>query len=200
VTRRLGTGEIDVGELDAIPDERSEVTSVVRHTVRSGAEKAYESWLHEIVPIASRFPGHRGVNVIRPPAGSHDYAVVLHFDTIDHLRGWLDSEQRRELIEKVMPYLAGEDNVEIKTGLEFWFTPPSQQQRARPYKQFLVTLSVIYPLTMLIPLLFRPGFDRLPALNVFYVRQFVVDAVIVALLTYVIMPRYTRLIAGWLYR
>jgi antibiotic biosynthesis monooxygenase (ABM) superfamily enzyme len=32
------------------------------------------------------------------------------------------------------------------------------------------------------------------------ISNFVAAAIIVALMTYVIMPRYTRLIAGWLYR
>jgi antibiotic biosynthesis monooxygenase (ABM) superfamily enzyme len=90
--------------------------------------------------------------------------------------------------------------VEIKTGLEFWFTPPSRQQVARPYKQFLVTLSVIYPLTLLVPFLLRPAFDAIAPLDSLYLRQLLVDAAIVALITYVIMPRYVRLIARWLYR
>src|SRR5215471_3105455 len=134
------------------PSERSEVTSVIRHNIKGGKQAVYQAWLREIVPTAANFPGHRGVNVIRPPAGGSEYTVVLHFDTIDNLRAWLDSSQRHTLIEKVLPILAGEDNVEIKTGLEFWFTPPSRKQAARPYKQFLVTLSVIYPLTIFVPL------------------------------------------------
>jgi antibiotic biosynthesis monooxygenase (ABM) superfamily enzyme len=190
---------MSLAEAKSAPDEHSEVTSVVRHTVRPGKQEAYEAWLREIVPLASHSPGHRGVNVIRPSSGSTTYTVVLHFDTIDNLRDWLDSEQRRKLIDKAMPLLVGEDNVEIKTGLEFWFTPPSKPQGARPYKQLLVTLSAIYPLTLIVPLLLNPVFGFVPALNASYVRQLFVDAAIVALLIYVIMPRYTRLLAKWLY-
>jgi uncharacterized protein len=149
----------------ALPAEHSEVTSVIRHNIRAGQQSTYEAWLREIVPVASAFPGHRGVNVIRPPAGTSEYTVVLHFDTIDNLRGWLDSDQRRKLIDKALPVLAGEDSVEIKTGLEFWFTPPSRKQVARPYKQFLVTLSVIYPLTIIVPLLLKPGIEPIPYLR-----------------------------------
>lgn len=180
-------------------DDRSEVTTVIRHNVKAGNLDDYERWAREIVPIAATFPGHRGANVIRPAPGATEYTIVLHFDTIDNLRAWLDSGERRRLIEQVRPFLVAED-IEIKTGLEFWFTPPSSQQRARPYKQFLVTLSAIFPLTVVIPLALNPVFDRIPYLDNRYVRQFFIAAAIVALMTYVIMPRYTRLIAKWLYR
>jgi uncharacterized protein len=76
-------------------NEHSEVTSIIRHTVKDGHQDNYEKWLREIVPAASKFPGHRGVNVIRPAAGGTNYAVVLHFNSIDNLRAWLDSAERR---------------------------------------------------------------------------------------------------------
>lgn len=184
----------------ALPiEDHAEVTLVIRHDVRVDDHAAYEDWLRKIVPVAAHFPGHRGVNVIRPANGATEYTIVLHFDTVDHLRGWLDSKERRQLIEEALHFL-GEDRVEVKTGLEFWFTPQAKPQRAAPYKQFLVTLSVIYPLTIVIPLLFQPLFDLAPVKIYAYVRQFFVDAAIVALIIYVIMPRYTRAIAKWLYR
>lgn len=186
---------------DTTKGEHSEVTSVIRHDVKEKEQAGYEEWLRKIVPVASQFPGHRGVNVIRPAKGETEYAVVLHFDTIDNLRAWLDSKERKGLIEQVLPKLASEDRVEVKTGLEFWFTPPLKQQPHAPaYKQFLVTLSVIYPLTLLVPLLLRPLFAYSRLLTIIYVRQLLVDVVIVALITYVIMLRYTRAIARWLYR
>ena len=163
---------------EPLPGEHSEVTSVIRHKVKIGEQPGYETWLREIVPVAAHFPGHRGVNVIRPAAGGNEYTVVLHFDTIDNLRAWLDSNERRKLIDKALPILVGQDSVEIKTGLEFWFTPPSKQQSARPCKQFLVTLSVIYPLTLLIPALLAPVFGGIPNLSSPYVRQLFVDAAI----------------------
>jgi uncharacterized protein len=178
----------------------SEVTSIIRHDVRKEDQAGYEEWLREIVPVASRFAGHRGVNVIRPVKGATEYTVILHFDTIDHLRGWLDSKERHELIEKALPKLTRADRVEIKTGLEFWFTPPSKPQLVRSYKQLLVTLSVILPLTIIIPPFLKLAFGRFSLWDVFLIRQFVTDLTMVALITYVIMPRYTRLIAKWLFK
>ena len=95
---------------------RSEVTSVIHHSVRPGAEGQYEAWLRRIIPIAGGFEGHRGVNVIRPPVGSPAYTIVLHFDTLRQLEHWLSSELRKQLIDEVEPLLENGDQVEIQTG------------------------------------------------------------------------------------
>ena len=180
---------------------RSVVVSVMRHTVLPGKDQEYEAWLREVVPIAGNADGQRGVNVIRPNTGSPTYTIVLHFDALEHLERWLASEAWKRLILKVEHLLQDGDQVEIKTGLEFWFRPPhSEQKRAKPYKQFLITLSVIFPLTMLVPWLLTPLFRAAPILATPGITHFLVAAIVVALMTYVIMPHYTRLMAAWLYR
>jgi uncharacterized protein len=197
--------DLDVAaKKQAIPSPargQSVVVSVSRHTVIPGKDQEYEAWLREIVAIAGKAEGQRGMNVIPPHTGSRTYTIVLHFDALEHLEQWLSSEVWKRLILEVQHLLQDGDQVEIKTGLEFWFRPPdSEQKRAKPYKQFLITLSVIFPLTMLVPWLLMPLFRAVPFLGVSAIIHFVVAAVIVALMTYVIMPHYTRLMAAWLYR
>ncbi len=180
---------------------QSMVVSVIRHTVIPGKDQEYEAWLRESVPIAGKAEGHRGVNVIRPHTGSRTYTVVLHFDALEHLEQWLASEVWQRLILKVQHLLQDGDQVEIKTGLEFWFRRPnSEQKHAKPYKQFLITLSAIFPLTILVPWLLTPLFRAAPILGMPGIIHFLVATVVVALMTYVVMPRYTRLMAAWLYR
>jgi antibiotic biosynthesis monooxygenase (ABM) superfamily enzyme len=177
------------------------VSSAIHHRVKPGTEAQYETWLREITPTAERFPGHTGVNIVRPPGGSGTYTIVLHFDSMAHLRGWLESQARKRLIDQVAPLLERREDIEIKTGLEFWFTPPTPAQKhPEPYKQCLVTLSAIFPLTIIVPWALRPLFQVAPALSLPGVSNLLVSAIIVGLMTYVIMPRYTRLLAGWLYR
>ena len=62
------------------------VTTVILHRPLADAVGRYEDWLKEIVPAAQRFAGHQGVNVIRPHGSSDAYTIVLHFDTVEHLR------------------------------------------------------------------------------------------------------------------
>jgi hypothetical protein len=137
------------------------------------------------------------VTVVRPPAGSHTYTTVVRFDELAHLEGWLTSPSRQQLLDRIEPCLSRVDVPEIRTGLEFWVTPPrSGQLVARPYKQFLLVLSVIYPLSLALPEIAQPFLASMPAVG----QGLVTSASIVALMTYVIMPRYTRLLADWLYR
>jgi antibiotic biosynthesis monooxygenase (ABM) superfamily enzyme len=152
----MGAG-VEVAETSRDP---SAVTSVIRHTVGAGSESRYEAWFRKIATIAETFPGHRGVDFIRPPKGSRTYTIVLHFDTNEHLERWLLSDARKRLIAEIEPYLEGGDQVEIRTGLEFWFTPPdSGQKHAKTYKQFLITWSVIFPLTIFVPWVLHPLFQ-----------------------------------------
>jgi antibiotic biosynthesis monooxygenase (ABM) superfamily enzyme len=177
------------------------VTIVIQHDIRAGAHGQYEQWLRHIVPLAAAAPGHRGVNVIKPAEGGDRYTVTLRFDTVDYAQQWLNSPIRRELIAQVQPMLSQDEKIDTVTGLEFWFTPASgqPQKRAKPYKQFLLTLSVIYPLTLILPWILAPVFDAAPVLHHQLISRLIVAAIIVGLMTYVIMPRYSKLAQKWLY-
>lgn len=103
-------------------------------------------------------------------------------------------------MEKIRPYLRVAEAIDIKTGFEFWFTPPPTGKPAKPYKQFLVTLSAIFPLTIVVPWCLQTLFAWVPQFALPGVRQFIVAAVVVGLMVYVVMPRYTRAVSHWLFR
>lgn len=186
-----GTGKIELG---------TPVTTVLRQHPLPGAVARYEEWLKEIIPVAQGFAGHRSVNVLRPHKADDPYTIILHFDTDAHLRDWLDSDARGHLVQKVRPLLRADEDVDIKTGFEFWFTPPPASKPAKAYKQFLVTLSAIFPLTVAVPWLLQPLFQWAPPLGLPPIRQFLIAVLIVGAMVYLIMPRYTRLVSRWLFR
>jgi antibiotic biosynthesis monooxygenase (ABM) superfamily enzyme len=176
------------------------VTLVIQHEVKPASREAYELWLKEIALACQGFRGHLGVNIIRPHGATHAYAVVLRFDSHDHLMGWIDSDARRELLTRAEPLFLSAEQLEIQTGLEYWFTPPvSKPLRAKPFKQFLITLSAIFPLTVVVPWALAPLVRRFPPMGWPVLSNFIVASVVVALMVYVIMPRYTRLVARWLF-
>lgn len=181
------------------PPRPESVTMAIKHHVRPESVTAYGQWLHKIVPIAGRFPGHRGVNVIHPVNGSTEYTVTIRFDSLAHAEDWLASKARRELLQEAVAYLARDETIETITGLEFWFHPTAGQKQAKRYKQFLLTLAVIFPLTLFVPMALHQMAHQVPALQNHYVEHFITAAVVVGLMTYLIMPRVTRLVARWLY-
>lgn len=177
------------------------VTFVIYHRVKRGLYSEYEQWLERIMPVARSYPGHLGVNVIRPMAGEQLYTVIIRFTGTGHMRSWVESDDRRRLIGEVMPFLEEGDRTEIREGGEFWFTPPAPgAKHPVRWKQFLITFSVILPLTMIVPWLWRPLFRAWPWLAGYIQSKFAIAATIVFIVVYLVMPYYTRLVAKWLYR
>lgn len=102
------------------------VTAVIAHLVKPGREAAYEAWMHGIIPVAKSFPGHLGVNILRPQAGVHpEYIIVLHFDRHEHLHAWLNSPQRKEWIDRATPLIQDSESVQVLSGLETWLSCPN---------------------------------------------------------------------------
>ncbi|MET0262889.1 MAG: antibiotic biosynthesis monooxygenase [Rariglobus sp.] len=187
----------------ALADDREQgATVVITHRVREGGVAGYEEWLNQIAPTCKRYPGHLDWQIVRPVAGlTSTYTVIIRFDTRAHLEVWMNSDDRHRLIEAVQPSLAKEDAFFIRSGLDFWFTPEgARAQVPVRWKQFLATWSAIFPLAFVVPL------AVLPLLRFFNVPEgrllttCVVTGVIVFLMTYVVMPRYTKLLKAWLFR
>lgn len=174
------------------------VTLVITHHLALGQEQAYEAWLKRIMPDAATFTGHLGVNVIRPSGNEQTYTVLVRFDNLDNLYHWIHSPQRLQYIEEVTPLLLGSDHIEIRPGAEFWFTPPSANVRPpAKWKQFLITLLVIFPSTNLVPWFWS---KLLPELSGTLAGHLMNDASVVALVVFLWMPLVTRQFHQWLTR
>jgi antibiotic biosynthesis monooxygenase (ABM) superfamily enzyme len=174
------------------------VTTTVTRRVRPGHEASYEQILEEIISSASEFPGHLGVEVFRPPSGTGgEYRTVYRFDTSEHLRAWLDSDERAHWLERARPHLIGPIRTSFITGLESWFTLPGDPglRPPPPYKMALVTWLTIFPLITAIVAITGPLLEDLPLAA----RLAITTALTVPIMTWVVMPRVTRLLRGWLY-
>jgi antibiotic biosynthesis monooxygenase (ABM) superfamily enzyme len=175
------------------------VTMVVRHRVRRGHEQAYEAWLKHVVAVASQSAGHLGVDVIRGISGGLSlFTCVLRFSCPEHLRTWLDSTQRRLLIEQAQPLLADGDQTEVSTLNDFWFVPADEERQPARWKQACITFLVILPLSLLVPQLWQPLFARQPALGTYLMSNTLITLSIVLLVVYLFMPLATRVFANWL--
>ncbi len=180
------------------PDEV--VTLVVKHLIKQGLEADYEAWLRRTVRIAGERPGHLGVDVVRSKQrGLALFTCVLRYRSTDDLQTWLDSPERKTLIAEAAPMLADGDRTEIGAANEFWFAPLADSAAKPPrWKQAVVTLLVILPLTLLVPIVWGPVLRLHPLLSNYVVATFLVTLTIVLLVVYLLMPAATRLFAPWL--
>ena len=63
----------------------------------------------------------------------------------------------------------------------------------------MLTLTAVYPLSLIIPRVLRLLIELAPPLGHEPVRALLMAISLTGLLTFVIMPRYTRLVKRWLY-
>ena len=173
------------------------VTTTVTRRVTPGHEARYEQFLEGIISAAKQFPGHLGVEVFRPQGPAGEYRIVYRFDTEEHLRAWLDSDEHAAWLERAEPHVIGPMRTSFVTGLETWFTLPGEAGIVPPppYKMALLTWITIFPLITAIVALTGPLLKDLPLA----VRLGITTALTVPLMTWVVMPRVTRLLRGWLY-
>jgi uncharacterized protein len=174
------------------------VTTTVTRRVKPGHEAAYEEFLAGISSAARAFPGYLGVEVFRPAGGQGgEYRTVYRFDSSAHLRAWLDSEERAAWLQRAGPHVAGPMRTQVLTGLEGWFTLPTRSGVAPPprYKMAILTWVTIFPFLTFIVVVSAPLLGNRPLV----LRLAATTAVTVPLMTWVVMPRVTRLLHRWLY-
>jgi hypothetical protein len=180
-------------------DDNQPVTAVISQRVPRRHQAAYERWMQGISEAARQFPGHSGITVIRPEAGiCVEFVIILKFDCYGNLKRWLDSDERQRWLAKAQPFIAVQDQVQILTGFETWFTLPARAVQGTParYKMaILTTFAVFCAVNLFNPIL-------LPLLTRFLPRllaSLAVTYLVVLFLTYGVMPRLTKLFRRWLY-
>jgi len=175
-------------------------TALITHRVRAGRHADYERWIGEIAPLSKASPGNLDWHIVRPvPGRSETYTVVIRFDTEAHLQEWLQSPARARLIEKARPLFVDGDRFSVNGGLDFWFAPAAPANVPVRWKQFLATWSAIYPLVLGVPLLVAPVLRHLGVADGRPLTTLVASGIVVFLMTYLVMPRYTRLLHRWLF-
>lgn len=176
-------------------------TAVITHRVKPGREPDYERWIDDITAVVADWPGHLDKHLIRPvPGVTQTYVVVLRFRDQAAVESWMSSAERRDFIDRVRPILEEDDQFHIQSGLDFWFVPEgANAQVPVRWKQALVTWSAIFPLVLLTPVAILPLFRaaRLPESFVF--DTLLSTGVLVLVMVYGVMPRYTRLVRRWLF-
>ena len=184
-------------------DDKSQegATALITHFVREGQEENYSNWLKEIDTACRRQPGYLDMHVIRPVQGlTNTHSIMLRFDTQKNLDRWMGSDVCQSLIKQVQDILTRDEEIYIKSGLDFWFTPKgAQAQLPKRWKQFLATWSAIFPITLILELIANPLLPVIGIPDNVYLNTLIVTCFSVLAMVYVVMPPYTRLIQRWLF-
>jgi antibiotic biosynthesis monooxygenase (ABM) superfamily enzyme len=175
-------------------------TAVITHRIRPGRQAEYEALVGEITPLARLAPGYLDLQWVRPiPGLTHTNTIILRFSTEQNLREWMTSVTRTRWIEKVTPLFVTGDAFVVRSGLDFLFASTDARAPIPPrWKQFLLTWSAIFPLSLCMPFVVRRMLSLLHIPGNLLVTSLVGTGVMVFLMVYVVMPRYTKLVKRWL--
>ena len=177
------------------------VTVLVTRRVKAGHEVAFEAAMGHMMAAAAGFDGHLGGQLVRPGEdGSGEaglYHVVFAFDSAEHLAAWQHSPARALGLAAVAPHTEGEQQVRQLAGLAHWFaetrgpalTPPPR------WKVAVVTWLGIFPTVLLLFVTVAPVLADWPLVP----RVMLITALVVLIMTWVVAPRLTRWLRGWLH-
>lgn len=179
-------------------DPASAVTVVVSRRVKSGCEVEFEKLSTAMSEAATKFPGHLGSNMFRPAsADDPEYRIVFKFRTPADLEKWQNSAERLAYLDNFEELLIEPAKTEVLSGMVTWFTLPGQNPVKPPpkYKMTLVSWLALYPAVSIIFLVFGDLLQPVPLL----LRTMIITGFLMPLMSYVLMPRFTRWFAFWLY-
>jgi uncharacterized protein len=174
------------------------VTTVVRRQVKLGREADYEAWLKRMTEGARQsFKGYLGAEFFRPAQAGAEYRSIFRFESLEALEAFEKSDFRARMLAEGSDLFAADSQWETMTGLEFWFDPPpgTKVPQPSPHRMSLVLICVVFSLVLGLNYLLAPFTTGWPLAA----RVLLNVTAQVLLMTYVVMPRLTPLIARFIY-
>ncbi len=179
------------------PDCDTPVTIIVKRRPKPGHEKEFEDVVTGISRAAMAFKGHLGVNIFRPNKSTNYYRIVFKFDARRNFIDWETSPERQEWLNRFAEVDNGDPQMEVLSGLETWFTTWDEEAVVPPpkYKMMIIVWLAVFPLSILLHLLLKPVLGE----SHIVVQVAVISVIIVALMTYLVMPLMSKLFHRWLH-
>lgn len=171
------------------------VTVLFNRTAKPGKEQAYEAWNKQMIGLSEQQPGHIDTSVIADD--DRQYITLQRFASHQDLQNWLRSPRRLERLKELEDLTEESEEPAELTGIETWFKLPSHSSSAHipRWKMAIVIFCVIYIFVLLLNIFVLPFLSDLPL----PLRAAVFPMIMVPLMTYVVMPRVTKWLRGWLY-
>jgi uncharacterized protein len=167
----------------------------ITRRVRAGCEAEFQQALREFFQMSFAHGGVLGASMLIPPPGSdsHEFGILRTFADEKERDTFYASPMFKAWDERARTLTEGEPVYRQLHGLEAWFRSPGVPPPR--WKMAMITLLGVYPVSLLIGFILSPQLRKLPlALNLF-----IVSALIVVCLTWIVMPRLTRLFHRWLF-
>ena len=167
----------------------------ITRRVRAGMENEFQSALREFLHTSFGHDSVQGASMLTPPPGSdsREYGILRTFATEADRDAFYESPMFKAWDERARALTEGEAVYRELNGLEAWFR--SSEGPPPRWKMAVATLLGVYPTSLFLGLTVGRWTRDLPMLA----GVLLFAAVMVALLTWVVMPIVTRLLHSWLH-
>ena len=166
----------------------------ITRRVRLGCEAEFQQALREFLQTSFAHVGVQGASMLTPPPGSNtrEFGILRTFHNEKERDAFYASPMFQAWEERARTLTEGEPVYRQLHGLEAWFRSPGGPPPR--WKMATVTFLGVYPVSLLIGFILSPQLRKLPL----PVNLFVVSALIVTCLTWIVMPHLTRWLKPWL--
>ena len=182
-------------QIVAGPASDNEARVVSSYLLRLDSESAHLVFQNRLIDVLGTFDGFIGRELLDPVPGiQRETVVILTFDTPHNLRVWMDSDERQHILSQLDAITIGNMTTNVVGGFAGWFPSGPDVGGVRKWKQALVILAALFPVTLSISLLrvwLFPDLGLLPSVLIGNILGIIV-------LTWVLMPPLTRALEGWL--
>jgi antibiotic biosynthesis monooxygenase (ABM) superfamily enzyme len=180
----------------SLSDISGGVTEVFITQINPENEKIYCDWIAKVHQIEAKFLGFRGVYVQSPAqSGGVNWITLLQFDTPENLDRWLNSAERKQLLEEAKTLISSLESHRMVSPYAGWFSSIAKEGRPLPiWKQTMVVLLVLFPIVMLELKYLSPITAGMNSA----VATFIGNTISVALISWPMMPIAIFFLRWWL--
>lgn len=173
-------------------DDPQGVTEVFLTTINPQRSEEYRHWIARIHQAEAKFPGFIGLHVQSPTGQQKNWVTLLQFDTLSNLENWLESGQRKQLLDESKELITKLESHRMISPYEGWFS--QKENKPSLWKQTMIILLVLFPIVVLeMRFLFPWLTDLNPVL-----ATFIGNAISVSLVSWPLMPLAIFFLGWWL--
>lgn len=147
----IGRDDVHIVRDDAGGIKPAPVSAVISTRVKPGKELEYRAWERKIAAAQSKAPGLQGYRFEPPvPGVQEDFVAILRFDSEANLQAWLDSPERKKLLEEAEPLTEEFHARMARAGFEQWFRDETGAPATLSvWKMDMIVLLLLYPIVFL---------------------------------------------------